>query len=73
MRSGGPAVPLDAFLEETHALWIYKTFSMLWWWFYRALDGRVDWTDNRDEGRRVCQDELHREILALLQVAQGGC
>jgi len=66
VRSGGSAVPLEAFLEETHALWIYKTFSMLWWMLARALDGLVDWTDSRGEGRRVCRSELHRQLRALL-------
>jgi len=66
VRSGGPAVPLEAFLGETHALWIYKRFSMLWWWLNRALDGLVDWTENQDEGRRTCRAELHRQLRALL-------
>ena len=38
----------------------------------RALDGKVDWTDDREEGRRVFREELHKTLSALLRAAGTG-
>lgn len=66
-RWGGCPVPLEQFLEDTRILWMASEFKMLGWRLGRALDGCVDWTDNREEGRRVFRDELQRDLSILLQ------
>ena len=71
LRCGGPVVSLERFLEEVRILWLARTLTMLFFRLGRALDGRVDWTDDRDEGRRVYRDDLHRELVALLHCAGG--
>jgi hypothetical protein len=71
-QCGGNCPPLSRFLEETRLLWVWQTFDMLWFRLHRSLDGRVDWTEDRDEGRRVYQADLYRELKALLAQAHGG-
>ena len=66
VRSGGTPYPVAQFLEDVRVLWIEQSFAMLWFRLARALDGRVDWTDDTEEGRRVYRDDLHRELSALL-------
>lgn len=68
-QCGGDCPPESRFLEETHVLWIWQTFDMLWFRLNRSLDGCVDWTEDKDEGRRVYQADLYRELKALLAQA----
>ena len=65
-RCGANCPPLPRFLEETRLLWIQQIFDMLWFRLERSLDGRVDWTEDRDEGRRVFRADLFQELKGLL-------
>ncbi|GAI85160.1 unnamed protein product, partial [marine sediment metagenome] len=65
-RWGGTPVPIDEFLKDTQILWMAQALTMLGWRLRRAQDGRVDWTDDREEGRRVFRDDLHRQLSILL-------
>jgi aminoglycoside phosphotransferase (APT) family kinase protein len=67
---GGAAVPLARFLEETHLLALADELTMLPFSFGRSLDGKVDWTEDRDEGRRVFRAEMHRQLRVLLHGIQ---
>lgn len=39
---------------------------MLGWCLDRALDGQVDWTNDREEGQRLCRDGLYKVLNDLL-------
>jgi hypothetical protein len=69
-RWGGPVVPLSEFLEETRLLGLADALMMLSFDTGRALDGKVDWTEDRDEGRRVFREEVHRQVSILLHAIQ---
>lgn len=70
-----PSVPFDAFFAEVDSLWAAGLFS-LGWHTDRALDGRVDWTDDVEEGQRVYSGWLHGKLdqllLALERYEAGG-
>lgn len=70
--AGGRRPDVGAFLEQARLLWIAGALSMLFFPFGRALDGKVDWTDDTDEARRVCRKQLHRELTALLTQVGGS-
>ncbi|MDH4179105.1 MAG: phosphotransferase [Armatimonadota bacterium] len=65
-RSGGSVVALDDFLEETRLLALADALMMLPFGFARSLDGDVDWTEDRDEGRRVFRADVHTQLRLLL-------
>ena len=65
-RWGGCHVTLEQFLENTHILWMASELKMFGWRLGRALDGRVDWTDDREEGRRMFREGLHKDLRILL-------
>ena len=67
IRWSGCPVPLEQFLEETRILWMAGELKMLGWRLGRALDGCVDWTDDRGEGRRFFREGLHRDLSILLR------
>ena len=71
-RWGGSAVPLEQFLEETRLLCLKDALKMLPFAFNRALDGGVDWTRDREEGRRVYRDEVHGHLTILLREVGGS-
>lgn len=66
VRWGGASMPMDKFMEGNSILWIAETLNMLWFRLARALDGRVDWTDDQEEGRRFFRNELRKTLDALL-------
>ncbi|MFC1716099.1 phosphotransferase [Candidatus Poribacteria bacterium] len=66
---GGREAPLDQFMKESSVLWLAQTFIMLWFGLARALDGRVDWTEDREAGRRSSCEGLYKELRVLLQEA----
>ena len=65
-RWGGKKVSLKQFESEISILWATQRLSIMWFGLRHALDGRVDWTDNSDEGRRFFQKQLYEELNALL-------
>lgn len=69
-RWGGRAVPMGQFLAEARILWTAQTLEMLWFSLRRALDGEVDWTEDRAEGRRVYRQNLHEKLTGLLDQAR---
>jgi hypothetical protein len=69
-RWGGRAVPLREFLEETRLLALADALMMLPFDTGRSLDGKVDWTEDRDEGRRVFREEVRRQLSLLLHAIQ---
>lgn len=71
-RWGGSAVPLVQFLEETRLLCLKDTLKMLPFAFNRALDGGVDWTRDREEGRRLYRDEVYGQLTILLREIGGS-
>ena len=66
---GGEETPLDQFMKEVSILWIAQNFTMLWFSLARALDGQVDWTEDREAGRRSAGEWLYQELDALFQIA----
>jgi hypothetical protein len=68
VRWGGTAEPLDRFMKEAAILWTAQTLNIMWFGLRHALDGRVDWTEDREEGRRFFRDGLHRDLSVLLRV-----
>lgn len=69
-RWSGRAVPLHEFLEETRLLALADALMMLPFDTGRSLDGKVDWTEDRDEGRRVFREEVRRQLSLLLHAIQ---
>jgi len=63
---GGERVPLDQFLNDTRLLWLKGVLSILWWWRARAIDGRVDWTDDAQRGRAWARKGLQKGLSGLL-------
>ena len=70
-RAGGPLVPVEQLLAEARLLRFACLVETLWFSLRRAIDGRVDWTDDVREGRRVFREGLYRAIKALLEDVQG--
>ena len=66
-RSRGGDAPVSEFLQETHSLWAYQTLNGLAFSLGRALDGKGDWTKDREIVRQVYREDLHRDLQALLQ------
>ena len=51
LRPDGPPVPRETLLAEARVLWLEKQLNMLWFSLARALDGKVDWTNDREADR----------------------
>jgi len=64
--AGGNTVSVDRFRQETRCLWTVATLGMLGFKMRRAMDGHVDWTDDREVGRRFYRDDLLGDLRALL-------
>jgi len=64
-RRGKGIVDKAEFMEEARAIWQSRTLGMLNFALHRALDGRVDWTSDRDEGRAVYRNDLLRSLEGL--------
>jgi aminoglycoside phosphotransferase (APT) family kinase protein len=65
--AGGDAPSVDVLLVEARVLLIAGTLRMLGWSIGRALDGEVDWTEDREAGRR----EARAGLLADLELLAG--
>jgi hypothetical protein len=65
-RCGGRSPSLSRFLEQTRRIWVWQTFAMLNFQLHRSLDGKVDWTEDREKGRQVYRADLGRELQSLL-------
>lgn len=63
---GDSYVSIHQFIEEISILCMAQTFNMLWFRLRRALDGKVDWTEDRDEGRRIYREDLYKNLSFLL-------
>jgi aminoglycoside/choline kinase family phosphotransferase len=68
-RWGGEIAPLSEFMREISALWIAQTLGIMWFRLARALDGQVDWTEDREQGRRFFRDGLKEELSVLMRKA----
>ncbi len=68
-RWGGDIAPLSEFMREISALWIAQTLGIMWFRLARALDGQVDWTEDREQGRRFFRDGLKEELSILTRKA----
>ena len=66
VRWGGEPVDVDRFLTDLRILAVASGLMMLPFSYHRALDGRVDWTEDRNEGRRTYRKQLHVELGRLL-------
>jgi hypothetical protein len=71
-RAGGGPATLAELLAETRILWTAETLGMLWFSLNRSLDGRVDFTADREQGRRVYRTELSRTLTGLLARLDEG-
>ncbi len=65
-EAGGEPPALDKLLDATRVLWLAWKFGKLGWRLRRALDGRVDWTDDREAGRGWFRTGLLRDLDVLL-------
>ena len=72
VRWGGPAVSLDQFMKEVPVLWAAQRLNIMWFGLRHALDGRVDWTEDREEGRRFFREELYKHLSVLLREGSKG-
>jgi len=71
-QRGGASVSLDQFREEISVLWIAQRLNIMWFGLRHALDGQVDWTEDREEGRRFFRDHLHKTLSILLREVPDG-
>jgi len=69
-RAGGPSLPVSQLLAEAPLLHFAGLVEMLWFSLARAMDGRVDWTNNVEEGREVFREQLLRTTRTLLAYAR---
>ena len=69
-RYGGEAVSIEQFQMEAKTLAIASALMMFPFALDRAVDGQVDWTADRDEGRRVYRHQLHSRLDRLLALKQ---
>ncbi len=65
-RWGKPDIGAEEFMEEARVVWQIRTLGMLDFTLRRALDGVVDWTGDRDEGRQVYRRDLQQSLRGLL-------
>ena len=65
---GGTPMPLDQFMEQVSVLWMAQTLNIMWFGLRHALDGRVDWTEDREEGRQFFRDHLLETLCVLLSL-----
>ena len=65
----GQALALETFLAEVEALWQITLLQSLPWHLERALDGEVDWTPDRAEGRHVYRRWLYWRLLQLVEAS----
>ena len=72
VQRGGTTVSLDQLLKETSILWTAQKLTDMNFGLGRALDGHVDWTDDRQEGRRVFREWLHKDLCILPGFIIGG-
>ena len=70
-RAGGGPATISELLDESRTLWTAQTLAMLWFSLHRALDGRVDFTQDPAEGRRVYRKQLAQELTGLLMRLDG--
>ncbi|MBT5536307.1 phosphotransferase [Candidatus Poribacteria bacterium] len=68
--AGGDAPSVDTLLGETRDLLMAGTLRMLGWSIGRALDGVVDWTEDRDDGRREARAGLLADLQRLVDYAE---
>ncbi len=68
-RHGGAMIDLERFRAIVSVLAVASGFMMVPFTYRRALDGKVDWTDDVDEGRRCSREQLHRKLSGLLRAA----
>jgi hypothetical protein len=80
-RAGGPAIDLGAFARGRAASGRLRNVATWWWQRARAVDGKVDWTSDREEGRRSYRSWLGGTLSTLRdemaapavgRVASGG-
>jgi len=69
LRSGGRRATADEVLGQTRILWAARTLGMLRWKLGRALDGMVDFTADREQGRRHFRNELLVDLMGLANEA----
>jgi len=72
IKHGGESVSLNQFREEISQLWIAQRLNIMWFSLRRALDGKVDWTEDREEGRRFFRDYLRETLGILFNEVSGG-
>jgi len=73
VRWGGRPIALESFLEDIHLLWMVCKFTMLFFPSHRALDGRVDWTEDRELARQEARRDLYVDLARFLrQVGWDG-
>ena len=65
-RAGGVDATVDQFIAEARPLWLAGILEMMWFSLARAIDGRVDWTEDAGEGRRAFREDLYNTIKALI-------
>ncbi len=64
-RAGGPAIEEDALARGRLAHNRMRSASMWWWQHHRSIDGAVDWTSDRDEGRKTYRGWLASSVRTL--------
>jgi hypothetical protein len=65
-RWGGGEIAVSDFVAQVQVLAVASGLMMLPFAFRRALDGQVDWTDDREEGRRLYRTRLQRILTRLM-------
>ncbi len=69
VAAGGDAPTPGTLLAEATALLMTRSLRMLGWSLGRAMDGEVDWTDDRTEGRREARGGLLTDVRRLARYA----
>jgi hypothetical protein len=67
--AGGDAPSVDTLLDEARVLLMVGALRMLGWTIGRALDGVVDWTADREAGRREARAGLLADLRRLADYA----
>jgi hypothetical protein len=61
----GPALTPDEIARGTRLARVLRRVGILAWQVARSLDGRVDWTDDAEEGQRTYRAWLHESLSGI--------
>jgi len=72
-RHGGPRATIADFECEQKLIRVAAAFDSLYWQAGKSISGEVDWTNDREEGRRTYRGWLLGNLQRILAFRVGDC